>query len=308
MARLARNLDPRAGGLFHLRGQVAGFLGDFPLQKPENALQLIALIRHFSSLYFCSVAALNILGNHYHLVLRFQAYRRLSRRTLREIAERCYPNPRYRPYLRWNESQWERFNRRLFNVSELMRNLQSAYACWYNERYQRKGRFWADRFQSTCSSDLLETVFYAELNAVRAHLVRRPEQWRFSSAWMRRHGRDGWLMPIGDLIGGGSRRECEALFWSRLYWRGTQPSKQNDGLIWPQWAERMEREGVERGCFRKARAPFTRGLVVGSRAEVQQVLDQYRDRGIYRRDRKPVPLGVANLYAARAPRSNFVKA
>ncbi len=307
MARLARNLNATAGGLFHVRGLVAGHIGDYPLQEPENALQLIFLIHHFCSLYFCSVAALNVLGNHYHLVVRFQAYRKLSRRRLLEIAQRFYPNPRYRPYSCWNDRQWELFNRRLFNLSELMRNIQSAYARWYNEHYNRKGRFWADRFQLTTSSNLIETVFYVELNALRAHLVKWPEQWRFSSAWMRRHARDDWLMPIEELMGGGSPEECERLFWCRLYWRGTQASKENDGLIPVELAEQMEREGFARGCYREAIAPFTRGVLVSNEDEVQRTLDEYRQRGIYTSDREPVPLGVGNLYAVRGPRSNFVQ-
>ncbi len=299
MARLARNLNPKAGGLFHIRACVAGFIGDFPLQKPENARQLAALIHRFTSLYSCSVGSFNILGSHYHLVLRFQAYRKLSRDRLWKTAQRFYPDPRYQPHQRWNDCQWEQFNRRLFNVSELMRNLQSTYARWYNRRYNRRGRFWADRFQLTESNNLLETVFYVDLNAVRAGLVIRPENWCFSSAWLRRHKRDDWLTPIEDLTGVSDRRESERLYWGLLYWRGTKPSKANDRRIPIELAERMEREGIDRGCYLKSIPHFTRGVVVADEEHVKQILAHYRSRGVYNRDRSPVPLGVANLYALR---------
>ena len=94
------------------------------------------------------------------------------------MAQRFYPNPRYQPYRRWNPSQWENFNRRLFNVSELMRNVQSGYARWFNRRWGRKGRFWADRFHTTECENLQETAFYVALNPVRAHLSRLPETWK----------------------------------------------------------------------------------------------------------------------------------
>jgi len=97
MARLARNLNPKAGGLFHVRACVAGFVGDFPLQEPENARKLTDLIRRYTRLYFCSVPAFTVLGSHYHLVLRFEAYRKLSRKRLLKIARWLYPDPRYQP-------------------------------------------------------------------------------------------------------------------------------------------------------------------------------------------------------------------
>jgi putative transposase len=46
------------------------------------------------------------------------------------------------------DEQWERFRQRLFDVSELMRNIQSAFARWYNRTYDWRGRLWADRFKS----------------------------------------------------------------------------------------------------------------------------------------------------------------
>jgi len=180
-----------------------------------------------------------------------------------------------------------------------MRNLQSSYARWYNLRYQRRGRFWADRFQLTQSTNLLETVFYVDLNAVRAGLVGRPEEWRFSSVWMRRHGRDAWLIPLADLFGPCDRMECERLYWGLLYWRGTKPSKANDRRIPVELAERMAREGIDRACYLRSIPQFSRGVVVADQRQVKKTLLDCRVRGVYTRDRDPVPLGVADLFAVR---------
>ncbi len=307
MPRMPRNIQTDSEGRYHLRGQAAGRKGSYPFKNKQNAAQLDAVILHFTSLFFCQVASLSLMGNHYHLVCVFEAFRKLSRAELWRIAERFYPDPKYQPYLRWDERDWERFNRRLFNVSELMRNIQSAYARWYNERHHRKGRFWAGRFQSTESENLQETVFYVELNAVRAHLVQRPEQWRYSSAWMRRHGRDGGLMSLQELMGGFcSREEAERTYWTLLYWRGTRSKKDTDGTIPVEVAQRMEREGFARGCYLDSIPAFSRGRVVGSFDTVRQSLDQCRADGLYTRRKHPVPLGVGNLYALREQRSNFV--
>ncbi len=128
MLRLPRQIEMDADGLHYLRGQVAGPAGYYPLQVPENADQLLATIRRYTGLFFCQVAALSILGNHYHLVCLFEAFRKLSREELLALAQQFYPDPSCQPYLHWNDSQREPFNRRLFSVFELMTNVQSGYA------------------------------------------------------------------------------------------------------------------------------------------------------------------------------------
>jgi putative transposase len=307
MPRLPRQIKMDADGVYHLRGQVAGAAGYYPFHDAENADQLLAIIRHFTSLFFCQVVELTILGNHYHLVCLFEAFRELSREELLAVAQRFYPDPRYQPYLRWKDADWERFNRRLFNVSELMRNVQSGYARWFNQRHQRKGRFWADRFRSTESENLQETAFYVALNPVRAHLCQVPEQWCYGSAWLRKHGKDDWLMPLEELMDHpGESEEAERLYWTGLYWRGTEPSKENDGWIPVELAEKMERENFGRGCYLRPIPAFSRGRVVGSLPTVELALSQHRTQELYTRRRKPIPLGVGDLHALREQRSNYV--
>lgn len=306
MPRMPRKIETDTKGQYHLRGQAAGRIGFYPFRKQENADQLLAVIRHYASLFFCEVVSHSILGNHYHLVCIFEAYRKLARSELWEIALRFYPNPRYQPYLKWNDAAWERFNRRLFNVSELMRNVQSGYARWYNRRYQRKGRFWADRFRSTLSENLQETVFYVELNAPRARLVKRPETWRYSSAWFRKQGKDDWLMSLTELMGHPDPKMAEGLFWTRLYWRGTKPSKERDGRIPLELVMEVEGKHFPQGCYLEKIPAFSRGRVIGSQATVSRAIEDCRDRGLYRRRRNPIPLGIGKLYALREQRSNYV--
>ena len=307
MARLPRNIRTDTDGNYHIRGQASGRIGFYPFHNHENATQLLATIRHYTSLFFCQVGSLSLLGNHYHLPCRFEAFRQLSREQLWDIAVRFYPAPGYQPYLKWNDADWQRFNRRLFNVSELMRNIQSGYARWYNRRHRRKGRFWANRFQSTESDNLLETVFYAELNPVRAHLVQRPEDWRYGSAWFRKRGQDDWLMSLTELMGIPDPKLAERMFWAHLYWRGTKPSKQGDARIPLEWAVEMQKRNIPRGCYLQKIPAFSRAKVVGSRETVQQALDACREQGIYESDRNPVSLDIGDLYALREQRSNFVE-
>jgi hypothetical protein len=62
-----------------------------------------------------------------------------------------------------------------------MRNIQSAFARWYNQTYDRRGRFWGGRFKSVYLQDsnaVLDCMLYVDLNPVRAGLVERPEDWK----------------------------------------------------------------------------------------------------------------------------------
>ena len=304
MPRMPRGIELDQDGQYHLVGQVAGSKGYYPLQEKENAEQLLAVIRHFTGLYFCAVAALEVLGSHYHLCC--PAFRKLSQEELLELAKRFYPGS-YHPYLSWGPAEWARFNRRLFNVSELMRNMQQAFARWFNKRHHRKGPFWAGRFQSTESDNLLETVYYVELNAVRAHLVRLPEQWRYSSVWMRKNRQDAWLMPLVTLLDASDADQAERLYWASLYWTGTKASQETDGLIPAEVAERMEKMQLGRGCYLERHDAFSRGRKIGPREAIVAHLQSCREKGIYRRRRHPIPCRVGGLFALRESRRSYFR-
>jgi len=70
------------------------------------------------------------------------------------------------------------------SVSEIMHYINGYYAGYFNRRHKRSGHLFQDRFYST----LIDTEFYfwavsayIDLNAVRAGLADRPEDYRWSS-------------------------------------------------------------------------------------------------------------------------------
>jgi REP element-mobilizing transposase RayT len=70
------------------------------------------------------------------------------------------------------------------NLGAGMKSLLGPYAQNFNWRHEREGhlfraRFYSRRIQS--QSHLIAAINYVALNPVRAGLVRRPEQWRWSS-------------------------------------------------------------------------------------------------------------------------------
>lgn len=69
-------------------------------------------------------------------------------------------------------------------VANLMRSLGERYAAYVDATYHRDAPLWEDRYGAApvhVARYLLSTMRYIELNPVRARVVARPEQYRWSS-------------------------------------------------------------------------------------------------------------------------------
>jgi len=301
MARLARLKFTDRDMWYHLYSRAAGHRGEYPLLKPVARRRLLETIEHFSGIYFCEVAAFSVMGNHYHLVMRFEGEREVAREDLLERARRMYPGRVAQEGIEgWSEEEWEHYRRRLFDVSEYMRNVQAAFARWYNRSFDRKGRFWGDRFKSTVLGDaraVLDCVLYVELNPVRGGLVERPEEWEGSSVFLREIEGDGWLVPLGDLVGQQSRAKALAAFRSLLYHRGAVPTREGQASISEEVLEAEAARGFKaRGMFLKRLGHFVDGLAVGTEEFIREQLAVLREEGRYLRRKHPIPhLGGIHL-------------
>lgn len=73
---------------------------------------------------------------------------------------------------------------RMGDLSEFMKTLKHRFTIWFNDRHQRYGPLWAERFRAILidpSRQCSETVAaYIDLNPVRAGLVRDPKDYRWS--------------------------------------------------------------------------------------------------------------------------------
>lgn len=70
------------------------------------------------------------------------------------------------------------------NLALLMKRVAGRQTRYVNRRYQRTGTLWEGRYKSSpieTDTYLLACCRYVELNPMRAHMVSRPEQYRWSS-------------------------------------------------------------------------------------------------------------------------------
>jgi len=70
------------------------------------------------------------------------------------------------------------------NLSRLMRHINGVYAQVFNRRHGKVGHLFQGRFKAVLVDEdayLLEVCRYVDLNPVRAGMVRRPQDWNWSS-------------------------------------------------------------------------------------------------------------------------------
>lgn len=89
------------------------------------------------------------------------------------------------------------------SISDTMKVVGSRYAQYINRKYQRTGTLWEGRHRASlvqCEKYLLMCSRYIELNPVRAGMVERPEEYRWSSYGANAWGDSSWLTPHGDYL------------------------------------------------------------------------------------------------------------
>lgn len=114
------------------------------------------------------------------------------------------------------------------SASSMMRRVGCRYVKYFNRRYARTGTLWEGRFRSA----VVETVSYfmrcsgyVDLNPMRAHMVRDPVDYAWSSYRCLAHGvTDDLVRPHGEYLNLGStaqeRREAYAAFCAEEVVRG----------------------------------------------------------------------------------------
>lgn len=97
------------------------------------------------------------------------------------------------------------------SLSKCIHGLTFIHAQVFNSKYDRKGRLWQNRYFS-CPVDFGEHLWtvarYIERNPVRAKLIQKPDEWKWSSARFHIHGvRDKFEETLSELFEEKDRKE-----------------------------------------------------------------------------------------------------
>lgn len=163
----------------------------------------------------------------------------------------------------WKREILARYERRRGDLSNFVKELKLRVSLYINKRFDRTGTLWEGRFKSVlvedCEKALLTIAAYIDLNPVRAGLVSRPEDYRWSG--------------YAEAVGGGKSGELAREGIGRMLSAALQdPDARHD---WEQTAARYRRflygEGREVAGDPDLGQSSRRGL---PEAEVEAVLEQ----------------------------------
>ena len=183
------------------------------------------------------------------------------------------------------------------DLSVFMKELKHRFSKWFNRRHGRFGTLWAERFKSVVVEDSIESLGtvarYIDLNPVRAGIVDDPKDYRFCS--------------YAEAVAGSARaRRGIASFHDETIWRRIGPAYRvslfvESGVTNSSKKKALDRETILRELRGGGRLPlaavlrvrvryFNDGAVLGSRAFVNTVFAEFRDRFGDRRESGARPI------------------
>ena len=178
MARVARLVVKGEPGVYHVVSRTA--LQGFVLGDVEKEC-LLKLIKWLSSVYFVEVLGFCLMGNHFHILVRIFPGDSYGDKEIQRRFKLYYGNDEKR-YL--EEEDIPRWREKWSSLSEYMKEIKQGFSRFYNKLHRRKGFFWSERFKSVIveqGDTLINCLAYIDLNAVRAAIVEKPEQYRWCS-------------------------------------------------------------------------------------------------------------------------------
>jgi REP element-mobilizing transposase RayT len=176
MPRIPRLLVSELPTVYHVVSRTA--LPGLPFDASDKD-RLQWLIHHFSRIYFTEILGFCLMDNHFHLLVRMFPENHADESSLRERFKLAYGDkavlsPEKIPDLRL---KWS-------SLSEFVKEIKQSFSRYYNKKNGRRGYLWGDRFKSVIVQDgrtLVNCLAYIDLNPVRANIVKRPEDYRWSS-------------------------------------------------------------------------------------------------------------------------------
>lgn len=88
------------------------------------------------------------------------------------------------------------------SLANTFKAVQMRYSQYFNKKMKTSGHLWQGRFYSAVldESHLIATARYVERNPVRANIVQKPWQWRWSSAEAHINKEKSPLIKLGNLF------------------------------------------------------------------------------------------------------------
>jgi REP element-mobilizing transposase RayT len=176
MSRIGRFVSKYETSVYHVISRTA--LPGLPIEDTDKD-RLLHLIKYYSRIFFVDVLGFAIMGNHLHLVCRTYPESEVSDEDV--IARyKIYRGEDERPF----KDDIDYYRRRWTSLSEYVKDIKQEFTRYYNRKHCRRGYFWGERFKSLIVEEghtLVNLLVYVDLNAIRAGIVKKPEDYRWCS-------------------------------------------------------------------------------------------------------------------------------
>jgi len=275
MPRKARMIVEGEAAVYHVMSRTA--LEGYVLGDVEKEY-LFKLVKHYSSVYFAEILGFCLMGNHFHIVVRMHTGDKYSDDDVSRRFGLYYGNDKIKrtPL----PSQISALREKWQNLSEFMKEIKQGFSRFYNKRHNRRGFFWSERFKSVLVENgetLINCLAYVDLNPVRAGLVDRPGDYRWSSLGYHEQtgNKDNFLsldfgLTACDQIGNNQRFEKYRQF---VYEAGSLQTEKDRSI-----AENIVAKEANRGFkknrvdrFRARTRYFTDSGIIGSKRFVNRL-------------------------------------
>jgi REP element-mobilizing transposase RayT len=274
-----------------------------PIEKDR----FVSILKRFSRIYFTEILGYSVMNNHVHILVKMLPERNYSDD---EIKARFTLN--YGDDAMFPEGRIDHFRAKWANLSEFIREVKQTFSRYYNKAKGRRGTLWGERFKSVIvekGETLVHCLAYIDLNAVRAGIVKRPEDYRWCSLGYHSQtgNTDGFLSTDFGLVEFGCLNEAERFrrYRRHVYEAGAldRSGTGRKKAIAPDIveAERQKNYAVTKAeRFMNRTRYFTDSGIIGSKAFVAEHYQIFKHVFRCRHEKKPKPIaGLDGMYSLK---------
>ena len=301
MARIPRVLITGEPTAYHLISRTA--LDGYPIGDAEKEF-FVETLKRFAAIYFADILGFCCMGNHFHLLVRVRPDSDYSDAEVKRRFHLQYGEDQF-----FGEGQIPFYRQKWSSLSEFMREIKVKFARFYNRRHGRQGYFWGDRFKSVVVEDgntLINCLAYIDLNPVRAGLVERPEDYRWSSIGyhVQARNKDKLLSLDLGLREFGVLDEKERFRrYRRFLYRAGAIDRGMGAVLDEKLLEKEQRREFRLPASRRMlyrTRYFTDSGIIGTREYVRRTYRQVTDKFAAKRDKVPRPIsGLEGIYSLK---------
>jgi REP element-mobilizing transposase RayT len=247
---------------------------------------------------FCGVEMLTyaLMSNHFHMLVLVPKQAAVSDAELLRRYKILHPKPNKYQTARVEVLEqklaaddergkaWRRQQLALIgDVSQFMKLLKLRFSKWFNQKHERYGTLWSERFKSVLVEDgrALQTVAaYIDLNPVRAGMVSDPKDYRFCGYAEAVAGNQALRSSLASVFEEKEWRSAHNYYRQLLYGSGGKAKNNAASLS----AEQVNKVIKEKGSLSAAELLhcriryFTDGAVLGSKEFVAKYLERHCQR------------------------------